>query len=239
MLTRHKLTTQEASACFSILSQRLPIDNYLSKPSTRLDAHLRQAHSDIKVPDFCRYRRKQVRDPASCSKESEASRKAMTYGMAVGCGMVSMYCAKTVVHELVSSMGPSADVLALSKVEINIGEEFPEGKCVTMKWRGKPLFVRHRTAEEIDREQKVDITKLRDPQHDSERVKRPEWLVLIGVCTHLGCVPIANQGDFGGYYCPCHGSHFDCSGRVRKGPAPRNLEVPYYEFPEDDLLVVG
>ena len=96
-----------------------------------------------------------------------------------------------------------------------------------------------RTAEEIDKEAACDITTLRDPQTDAERVQKPEFLVLIGVCTHLGCVPIANAGDFGGYYCPCHGSHYDCSGRIRKGPAPLNLEVPAYEYPEENLLVVG
>lgn len=104
---------------------------------------------------------------------------------------------------------------------------------------GKPLFIRHRTASEISAEQSVAVANLRHPQHDNERVKNPEWLVVLGVCTHLGCVPIANAGDFGGYYCPCHGSHYDASGRIRKGPAPLNLEVPEYTFPEDNLLVVG
>jgi len=135
-------------------------------------------------------------------------------------------------------MSASADVLALAKIEIKLGD-IPEGKNVTFKWRGKPLFIRHRTAEEIDVENKVDINTLRDPQPDSDRVKKPEWLVVLGVCTHLGCVPIANAGDFGGYYCPCHGSHYDASGRIRKGPAPLNLEVPEYEFPDDDNLLVG
>lgn len=85
----------------------------------------------------------------------------------------------------------------------------------------------------------MEVANLRDPEEDSVRVKDPNWLVVIGVCTHLGCVPIANAGDFGGYYCPCHGSHYDASGRIRKGPAPLNLEVPPYEFPESNLLVVG
>ena len=96
---------------------------------------------------------------------------------------------------------------------------------MTFKWRGKPLFIRHRTASEIEAETSIDPATLRDPQADSERVKDPEWLVILGVCTHLGCVPIANAGEFGGYYCPCHGSHYDASGRIRKGPAPLNLEV--------------
>ena len=94
-------------------------------------------------------------------------------------------------------------------------------------------------SEEIEKEQSVDVASLRDPQADSERVQKPEYLVVLGVCTHLGCVPIANAGDWGGYYCPCHGSHYDASGRIRKGPAPLNLEVPYYEFPEENLMVVG
>ena len=97
----------------------------------------------------------------------------------------------------------------------------------------------YRTEDEIAREAAVDIATLRDPEADADRAQKPEYLVIIGVCTHLGCVPIANAGDFGGYYCPCHGSHYDCSGRIRKGPAPLNLEVPVYEFPEENLLVVG
>lgn len=101
------------------------------------------------------------------------------------------------------------------------------------------MFIRHRTADEIKQEQGVAVATLRDPQHDHERVKDPEWLVVLGICTHLGCVPIANAGDFGGYYCPCHGSHYDASGRIRKGPAPLNLEIPEYSFPEEGLLVVG
>jgi len=138
----------------------------------------------------------------------------------------------------IKSKGKRSDVLALAQIEVKLGD-IPEGKNVTFKWRGKPLFIRHRTAEEIDIESKVDISTLRDPQADSDRVKKPEWLVVLGVCTHLGCVPIANSGDYGGYYCPCHGSHYDASGRIRKGPAPLNLEVPEHEYPSDDLLLVG
>lgn len=135
-------------------------------------------------------------------------------------------------------MSASADVLALAKIEVKLSD-IPEGKNVTFKWRGKPLFIRHRTSEEIAAEESVAVSTLRDPQQDQERVQRSQWLVVIGVCTHLGCVPIANAGDFGGYYCPCHGSHYDASGRIRKGPAPLNLEVPHYEFPDDDTLIVG
>lgn len=100
-------------------------------------------------------------------------------------------------------------------------------------------LIRHRTPEEIAIEESVNLAELRDPQHDNQRVQKPEFLIVIGVCTHLGCVPIANSGDFGGYYCPCHGSHYDASGRIRKGPAPLNLEVPEYSFPNESIVKVG
>lgn len=156
----------------------------------------------------------------------------------LGAAVASAYSAKALVHQFISSMSASADVLALAKIEIKLSD-IPEGKSVTFKWRGKPLFIRHRTAEEISVEQSVAVSTLRDAEHDNERVQNPKWLVVLGVCTHLGCVPIANAGDFGGYYCPCHGSHYDASGRIRKGPAPLNLEVPPYSFPEEGLLIVG
>ncbi|KAB1202444.1 Cytochrome b-c1 complex subunit Rieske-3, mitochondrial [Morella rubra] len=113
------------------------------------------------------------------------------------------------------------------------------GVTVSVKWRGKPVFVWHRTEEDIKLANSVDIGSLRDPQEDWERVKKPEWLVVVGVCTHLGCIPLPNAGDFGGWFCPCHGSHYDSSGRVRKGPAPKNLEVPNYTFLSDDKILVG
>lgn len=201
-------------------------------------SQIRMAHTDIQVPDFDFYRKKEVRDPTKSSRQSEDYRKAMSYmAVAVG-GVGAAYGAKNVVTKLITSMSAGADVLALAKIEINLGD-IPEGKNMTFKWRGKPLFVRHRTAEEIDQEKSVDVSSLRDPQHDHDRAQRPEWLVLIGVCTHLGCVPIAGVGDYGGYFCPCHGSHYDASGRIRKGPAPLNLEVPSYEFTDDSTLVVG
>ncbi|CAL9094370.1 unnamed protein product [Musa textilis] len=113
------------------------------------------------------------------------------------------------------------------------------GSIVTVKWRGKPVFVRRRTADDIKLANSVDVSSLRDPQVDSDRVKNPEWLVVVGVCTHLGCIPLPNAGDFGGWFCPCHGSHYDVSGRIRKGPAPFNLEVPQYSFLEKNKLLIG
>ncbi|RLU26834.1 hypothetical protein DMN91_000631 [Ooceraea biroi] len=190
----------------------------------------RLAHTDVQWPDFTDYRREEVKDPTVQSSKSAASRKGASVG--------GVYAAKMIVHEAVGILSASADVLALSKIEVKL-DSIPEGKSAVFKWRGKPLFVRHRTDSEIAKESKVDVTSLRDPQEDSARVKDPKWLVIMGICTHLGCVPIANAGDFGGYYCPCHGSHYDASGRIRKGPAPLNLEVPQYEFMEGNILVVG
>jgi len=201
-------------------------------------SQVRMLHAgDVQVPDFTAYRRKGTRDSAANSGESMENRAAFTYLMSGALGVTGAYTATSVVNGLIGSMSASADVLALAKIEINL-DEVPEGKAAVFKWRGKPLFVRHRTADEIAREEAVDPATLRHAEHDTERCKDPKYLVVIGVCTHLGCVPIANAGAFGGYYCPCHGSHYDASGRIRKGPAPLNLEVPYYEF-KDNVMVVG
>merc|ERR1712212_1135749 len=201
-------------------------------------SQVRMLHAgDVQVPDFTAYRRKGTRDSAANSSESMENRAAFTYLMSGALGVTGAYTATSLVNGLIGSMSASADVLALAKIEINL-DEVPEGKAAVFKWRGKPLFVRHRTAEEIAREEAVDPATLRHAEHDTERCKDPKYLVVIGVCTHLGCVPIANAGAFGGYYCPCHGSHYDASGRIRRGPAPLNLEVPYYEF-KDNLMIVG
>ncbi|XP_019878876.1 cytochrome b-c1 complex subunit Rieske, mitochondrial [Aethina tumida] len=221
-----------------LLSKALPTGNIAVSTGPAVSTQIRLAHTDINVPDWSNYRRDAVKSPTAKSSESEQSRKNFTYLLAGGLSVGGAYAAKSVVTQFVSTMSASADVLALAKIEIKL-DAIPEGKSVTFKWRGKPLFIRHRTASEISAEQSVAVANLRHPQHDNERVKNPEWLVVLGVCTHLGCVPIANAGDFGGYYCPCHGSHYDASGRIRKGPAPLNLEVPEYTFPEDNLLVVG
>lgn len=199
---------------------------------------VRSAHTDVKVPDFSDYRKSSTLDPAKKAEHSEASRKSFAYALAASGFVLGTYSAKNIVSTFVTSMGASADVLAMASIEVNLND-IPEGKSVTFKWRGKPLFIRHRNEAEIAKERAVDPASLRDPQHDSERVQQPKWLVVIGVCTHLGCVPIANAGEFGGYYCPCHGSHYDAAGRIRKGPAPLNLEIPPYEFKENNMLLVG
>ena len=163
----------------------------------------------------------------------------MTYVMFGSAGAVAAMGGKNLVFDLLAQLTPSADVLALAKAEVDL-TAIPEGKNVTIKWRGKPVFIRHRTQAEIDEANSVEMNGLRDPQTDADRVKKPEFLVVLGICTHLGCVPIGEAGDYDGWYCPCHGSHYDISGRIRKGPAPLNLEVPPYEFSEDGgKLIVG
>lgn len=142
---------------------------------------------------------------------------------------------------LVDSLNPSADVLAMSSIEVDISKVEP-GQTMTVKWRGKPVFITHRTEAEIKEAEDTPMSDLKDPEADSARVKagKPEWLVTIGICSHLGCVPLANKGDYdGGWFCPCHGSHYDTSGRVRKGPAPLNLAVPPYEFISDTKIKIG
>ena len=147
------------------------------------------------------------------------------------------------VWPLIDSMNPSADVLALSVTEVDLsGVE--EGMAITVTWQGKPVFVRHRTPKEIEAAEAVPLDELRDPQPDSARVIEPQWLVMVGVCTHLGCVPLGQapgdpKGDYGGWFCPCHGSHYDTSGRVRRGPAPINLVVPEYQFLDENLIRIG
>ena len=170
----------------------------------------------------------------------EVARRDFLY---VAVGTAGVVGAIASLWPLVHSMNPSADVRALSSTEVDLGP-VEEGQGITIVWRGKPVFVRRRTAAEIEAAQGADIGDLRDPQTDSERVQKPEWLVMVGVCTHLGCIPLGQKGtepkgEFGGWFCPCHGSHYDTSGRIRKGPAPLNLEVPDYEFLDETTIRIG
>lgn len=155
-------------------------------------------------------------------------------------GGARMMYASTVrlgVIKVVSSLSASADVLALGSIEVDI-KNIAVGQNMTVKWRGKPVFIRHRSEEEIARAVADDkASDMRDPQTDAERVTDPAWMVVLGICTHLGCVPLANAGDYQGWFCPCHGSHYDISGRIRKGPAPLNLEVPEYKINGTQLVL--
>jgi ubiquinol-cytochrome c reductase iron-sulfur subunit len=167
----------------------------------------------------------------------------------VATGALGTVGVAAVAWPFINNLNPAADTLALSTVEVNV-QPIAVGQAVTVKWRGKPLFIRHRTPEEIKEAEAVPLSQLRDPQTDNSRVTdtakkvRPEWLIQIGVCTHLGCVPLGNKpgdpkGPFGGWFCPCHGSAYDTSGRIRQGPAPKNLEIPPYLFTSDTLVRVG
>lgn len=140
----------------------------------------------------------------------------------------------------VDQMNPSADVLALSTTEVDLSAIEP-GQTVTVTWQKKPVFIRRRTEEEVAEAQAVDLGDLPDPQTDGERVKdgHAEWLVVLAACTHLGCIPKSDQGEYSGWFCPCHGSHYDTSGRIRKGPAPLNLLVPPYQFVSDTQILIG
>jgi ubiquinol-cytochrome c reductase iron-sulfur subunit len=153
-------------------------------------------------------------------------------------GAVAAVGVGAVVWPLVDQMNPDASTLALAAIEVDISA-IQEGQIVTVKWRGKPVFIRHRTAKEIDEAVNTPISELRDPQTDAERVQKAPWLVVVGICTHLGCVPLGHEGRYDGWLCPCHGSVYDTSGRIRQGPAPLNLEVPEYAFLSDTKVRIG
>ena len=142
------------------------------------------------------------------------------------------------VWPLIDQMNPDASVKALASTEVDISSVEP-GKEITVLWRGKPVFIKRRTKEEIEEARSVKMNDLPDPEKDEDRVKNPEWLVMLGVCTHLGCVPLKEKGDYNGWFCPCHGSHYDTSGRIRKGPAPENMAVPKYEFLDNNTIKIG
>ncbi|WP_417310032.1 ubiquinol-cytochrome c reductase iron-sulfur subunit [Devosia sp.] len=158
----------------------------------------------------------------------------------IAAGAVGAVGVAGAVWPLINQMNPDASVLALSSIEFDVSS-IDVGQSVTIKWRGMPVFVRHRTPEEITEAEDVPMSDLKDPEPDSARVKEghAEWLVMIANCTHLGCIPVGESGEFGGWLCPCHGSQFDTSGRIRKGPAPTNLVVPEYEFLSDTLVKIG
>lgn len=178
-------------------------------------------------------------NPASGSSDGETRRDFLLYASSA----VGVVGAGLALWPFIHSMNPAADVLALASTEVDLSQ-IAEGQAITVMWRGKPVFVRHRTAQEIEAARAVDVDELRDPQTDEARVQKPEWLVMVGVCTHLGCIPLGQKpgdpkGDFGGWFCPCHGSHYDTAGRIRKGPAPLNLIVPEYTFLDDQTVKIG
>ena len=168
-------------------------------------------------------------------KKIQSKRRDFLFTTTYTIGAVGLGAA---IWPLIDQMNPDSSVKALATTEVDISS-IELGKTITVLWRGKPIFIRRRTQEEIKEASKVDLKDLKDPQKDSERAKNPEWLVMVGVCTHLGCVPLGNKGEYNGWFCPCHGSHYDTSGRVRKGPAPNNLEIPKYKFLDNNTIKIG
>ena len=168
-------------------------------------------------------------------EDKKTNRRDFIFTASYALGAVGVGAA---VWPLIDQMNPDASVKALASTEVDIsGVE--KGQSITVLWRGKPVFIRIRTEEEIAKAKDVKLEDLPHPETDEERAKNPEWLVMLGVCTHLGCVPLGDKGEYGGWFCPCHGSHYDTSGRIRKGPAPTNMEVPKYEFVNSNTIKIG
>lgn len=153
-------------------------------------------------------------------------------------GAVGGIAVGAAIWPMIDQMNPSADILALTTTEVDISQ-IDVGQSITVFWQKKPVFIRHRTEQEILEAEATPLSELKDPQTDQSRRIKPEWLIMVGICTHLGCIPIGERGEYGGWFCPCHGSHYDTSGRIRKGPAPTNLVVPDYVFDGDDKIIIG
>ncbi|GLD96637.1 hypothetical protein PINS_up005320 [Pythium insidiosum] len=216
-----KLSTSVAPRCAQAITARAPAAAFSTK-SAVVD--------DFSSPDHY-FEKDRI-------ASGDPSKRAFTYFMLGGARVAYATAARLAVIKFVGSMSASADVLALATAEFDLSN-IDEGATVTVKWRGKPIFIKHRSEKEIALSNDVNLSNLRDPETDAERVKDPKWLVVLGVCTHLGCVPTSNAGEYGGWFCPCHGSHYDLSGRIRKGPAPLNLEIPPYQFIEDNKILLG
>ena len=168
--------------------------------------------------------------------EKKTNRRDFLFTATTAVGAVG---AAAVVWPMIDQMNPDASVKALASTEVDVGSMQP-GQSLTVLWRGKPVFIKRRTDDEIKKARAVDINDLKHPEKDEDRAKNPEWLITLGICTHLGCVPLTNKGDYeGGWFCPCHGSHYDTSGRIRSGPAPTNLEVPNYTFVNSNTIKIG
>jgi ubiquinol-cytochrome c reductase iron-sulfur subunit len=188
--------------------------------------------------------------PVSAHDTSEPNRRDFLY---VATGMAGVVGAAGAVWPFIDQMQPDASMRALSSIEVDVSSLKP-GMSLVAKWRGKPVFIRNRTDKEVEEAKAVKLEDLKDPEARNANVSadqqatdinrtagegKENWLVMVGVCTHLGCVPLGQQGDFGGWFCPCHGSHYDTAGRIRKGPAPQNLPVPVFSFISDTVIKVG
>lgn len=179
-------------------------------------------------------------DGTSGPPKPDEKRRDFLYFATAGTAAVATGAA---VWPLINSMNPTADVAALNSIEVDLAD-VALGSRITVKWHGKPIFIDHRPAAEIARSRADDGAPMPDPATDAQRVQRPDWLIVIGVCTHLGCIPLGQafgspRGEWGGWFCACHGSQYDTAGRIRKGPAPKNLYLPPYVFKTDTLIKIG
>lgn len=177
---------------------------------------------------------------AGDAEGTDVTRRDFLYLTAAATGAIGI---AAFVWPFIDTMNPAADTLALATIDVDL-TPVAVGQSITVTWRGKPVFIRHRTPGEITSAEDQPLDTLPDPQPDAERVVNADWLVVVGICTHLGCVPLGQRptdprGNFGGWFCPCHGSHYDTSGRIRQGPAPTNLLVPEYEFLDDSRIRIG
>ncbi|MEO3385152.1 ubiquinol-cytochrome c reductase iron-sulfur subunit [Mesorhizobium sp. CAU 1741] len=188
--------------------------------------------------------------PVSANESSEHNRRDFLY---IATAMTGVVGAGAAVWPFIDQMRPDASTLALATVDVDVSSIEP-GMSVTAKWRGKPIFIRNRTEEELEEARAVPLDDLPDPLARNENLGadapasdversagegKENWIVMVGSCTHLGCVPLGQSGDFGGWFCPCHGSHYDTAGRIRRGPAPQNLHIPTYEFISDTVIRIG
>lgn len=194
------------------------------------------------MPACSRIKGAEVAEHATHTTTDDPNRRDFLY---IWTGALGAVAAGSAVIPLVSQMNPDASTIAAgAPIEVDLSQ-IPAGQVVTVKWRGKPIFVRHRTPKEIEEAKAVPVASLPDPATDAQRIRsfdgkpQEQWIVTEGICTHLGCVPINNSGDFHGWYCPCHGSHYDNAGRIRKGPAPRNLPLPEYAFTSATKVRIG
>jgi len=169
------------------------------------------------------------------SEDKKVKRRDFIFTASYALGAVGVGAAA---WPLIDQMNPDASERALASTEVDVSG-IERGQSITVLWRGKPVFIKRRTEEEIQKARQVDLKELPDPEKDEDRAKNPEWLVMLGMCTHLGCVPLGNKGEYDGWFCPCHGSHYDTSGRIRKGPAPTNMEVPKYVFVNSTTIKIG
>ena len=169
------------------------------------------------------------------SKKIQSKRRDFIFTATYTIGAVGIGAA---IWPLIDQMNPDSSIKALATTEVDIGS-IEIGKTITVLWRGKPIFIRRRTKKEIEEASAVDLKDLKDPERDEDRARNPEWLIMVAVCTHLGCIPLGNKGEYNGWFCPCHGSHYDTSGRIRKGPAPTNLAIPKYEFVDNNTIKIG